>query len=142
MDCSGKLCAQNIIKANKLSTHDEIMEETKTKRPYKRLLHGETKQDRIRSYGKQYAKDGRYKKWRLKSQYGLSIDSFDSMIIGQGNKCAACGRDFGTRGPIIDHDHKSGKVRGIVCHGCNVALGFFRDDKEVVLKLAEYLDRQ
>ena len=61
--------------------------------------------------------------WRDR-RYGLRPGQFDAMVNRQGNECAICRKDMGTgRGRHIDHDHKSGKVRGLLCAGCNTALG-------------------
>jgi hypothetical protein len=81
--------------------------------------------------------------WReadLKRKYSLSLDDFDALIEKQGNRCAACGTpDWGKRGPVVDHDHETGKVRGILCNTCNLVAGLFDDDCERFLRLVEYL---
>lgn len=57
--------------------------------------------------------------------------------------CKACGRDV--QGPrskrgVADHDHVTGVFRGIICNGCNVALGMLGDDPVHLRALAEYLE--
>lgn len=62
-------------------------------------------------------------------------------ILARG--CEVCGSD-GTgakKGLHIDHCHTTNKVRGCLCHFCNIALGNLRDDKTLILKLGEYLDK-
>jgi hypothetical protein len=60
-------------------------------------------------------------------RYGLSTENFQTLWEKQGKKCAICGTPFqleyGKYG--VDHDHKTGKVRGILCMRCNIALGFY-----------------
>ena len=89
------------------------------------------------------------KKARLKLYYGLSLDEADSMLKSQMGLCAnrACGKEislYGKDGKIasaaVDHCHSSGKVRGIVCSRCNLALGYL-DNKNLVLGLTEYLNK-
>jgi hypothetical protein len=74
---------------------------------------------------------------RLRSWYGLSETSFNELLEKQQGVCAICKTaDWGWRGvPHVDHDHTTKKVRGLLCHYCNTALGGFRDS-EVILKSA------
>lgn len=82
------------------------------------------------------------KNWYLHTKYGLTLDAFNSMISGQGGKCASCGSsDWPVKGPVVDHDHETGEVRGILCHFCNAAAGLLSDSPEKLRKLADYLDR-
>lgn len=73
---------------------------------------------------------------------------FDIMLLNQDNKCAICGDDSKNnirRGKIlplfIDHDHKTGKIRGLLCVHCNYALGHFKDDMDKLRKSLEYLEK-
>lgn len=76
----------------------------------------------------------------LQRKYGLTQKEFDDMLSSQGGVCAACGTDdWGARGPSVDHDHKTGKVRGILCLNCNAAAGHLGDCEWRALKLSEYL---
>jgi hypothetical protein len=80
----------------------------------------------------------------LRREYGLSLEAFDAMLIGQGSVCAICGSsDWGHakwQVPCVDHDHNTGEVRGIVCHICNVAIGLLRDNPKIARALADYLE--
>lgn len=72
--------------------------------------------------------------------YGLTQEDFESMKLAQGNKCAICGStDWGRPSPSIDHDHKTGKVRGLLCNRCNRALGLAEDSPLLLIKMAKYL---
>lgn len=83
-------------------------------------------------------------KWsHLKREYGLTKEAYEEMLSTQGGACAICG---GTAigsphgdSLYVDHCHKSGAVRGLLCHRCNAGLGFFKDDPDKVLNAAEYL---
>lgn len=66
--------------------------------------------------------------------YGLAVDDFDRMVIEQCGRCAICEQPM--EKPAIDHDHKTGKVRGLLCGPCNLALGVVEDRLHAV---AEYL---
>ena len=70
---------------------------------------------------------------RLKYNYGLTVDQYAAMLAAQGGGCKICGTNVpgGNAGSFrVDHDHKTGKVRGLLCHRCNVSLGGFGDSKE------------
>jgi hypothetical protein len=78
----------------------------------------------------------------LKIKFGITVAEYDALFLKQDKKCAACGfPPAGTRRPHIDHDHSTGKIRGILCHGCNVALGMLGDMAEKADKLAAYRRR-
>lgn len=81
---------------------------------------------------------GRFRK------YGVTREWHDKQLARQDGKCAnkACGRSEpgGRHGAWhIDHDHATGVVRGLLCNGCNIAIGFTRDDVDVLTGLAAYL---
>jgi hypothetical protein len=79
---------------------------------------------------------------RIFYKYGLTLEAFDSMLAGQGGVCAACGSaEWGPGGPKVDHDHATGKVRGILCSGCNMAAGHAEDGPERLRALADYLEK-
>lgn len=69
-------------------------------------------------------------------RYGITRTRRDRMAIDQGCACACCG-DVARL--VVDHDHKTGKVRALLCNYCNSAIGFLRDDPERAISAAEYL---
>lgn len=74
-------------------------------------------------------------------KYGLTPESFDALLSSQGGVCAICkeGLILG-RDTHVDHDHKTGVVRGVLCSGCNVGLGAFRDDPSRLREAAKYIE--
>ena len=83
---------------------------------------------------------------RALKRYGLDPEQFDELIQKQDGKCAnpGCARKLSIGGrsgssASIDHDHKTGKLRAILCQACNVALGRLREDQSVILGLGAYL---
>lgn len=79
------------------------------------------------------------RKYFLKRRYGITQDDFDRMVETQEGLCAICKKPGGKKPWHVDHDHKTGKVRGILCHHCNTALGNFNDDLEVLQRALDYL---
>lgn len=77
-------------------------------------------------------------------KYGLTLDDYNRMFAEQGGACAVCktkepkGRGV-TRRFAVDHCHTTGKVRGLLCHHCNAALGMVNDNIEILEKLIDYL---
>ena len=77
----------------------------------------------------------------LKRKYGMTIEQYDAMLEAQGGGCLICGR--APRDDIslhVDHDHTTGKIRGILCFCCNNALADFQEDVQLLAKAAAYLD--
>lgn len=102
----------------------------------------------------------RHKKWKqentdhvlklqrnndLKNLYGISQEDYSLLLEKQEYKCAICGATSNKGGMYnkyfcVDHDHISNKVRGLLCHRCNVGLGCFSDKPELVRNALEYLE--
>lgn len=77
-------------------------------------------------------------------KYQLSIGQFNSILEQQNGQCGICGCSLGqTRytQPCVDHYHATGKVRGILCHGCNTALGFFKESPIRLTAALAYLEK-
>lgn len=74
-------------------------------------------------------------------KYGLTQEAFEVLLYKQGGVCAICKKpDWGLRGPHVDHDHVTGRVRGILCKSCNVALGMVKDNLGIARALVVYLE--
>lgn len=77
---------------------------------------------------------------RRSETYGLSRDEL-AALLGQHEVCAICRTDrWGRKGPQVDHDHDTGRVRGILCGNCNQGLGRFNDDPARLHAAAAYLE--
>ena len=77
-----------------------------------------------------------------RTAYGLSVEELDAMLARQGGRCAICRDEPGDRRLGVDHDHATGRVRGLLCPRCNMALGLFRDNADALRAAAGYLERQ
>lgn len=76
---------------------------------------------------------------RRPEKYGLSRDEL-AALLAQHGVCAICGTDaWGFRGPNVDHDHATGRIRGVLCSKCNQALGLLDDNADRLRAAAEYL---
>jgi len=79
------------------------------------------------------------RKYHLKRKYGITIKDFEKMHKSQKGKCLSC-RISGKL--VIDHNHKTGKVRGLLCRSCNQGLGMFQDSIFRLKKAIIYLQRR
>ncbi len=76
--------------------------------------------------------------YHLKRRYGITAEEADAMSEAQGGLCAVCRRAPAVH---VDHDHRTGRVRQLLCFGCNGGLGQFRDDPAVLRAAAGYVER-
>jgi hypothetical protein len=80
----------------------------------------------------------------LKRKYGISLPTYFKMFEDQEGKCKICKVKLNSgiynENGMIDHCHATGKVRGILCHLCNIGLGAFKDNIEVLEKAIQYLN--
>jgi len=85
------------------------------------------------------------RKHHLQSKYGMTIDDYERLRKKQKDRCAVCGGVMKFSGPlyadraVIDHDHESGQVRGILHNRCNLLLGNFKDDVKILRSAIKYL---
>ncbi len=79
----------------------------------------------------------------LKAAHKLTRAQYDELLASQGHGCAICGNSRpGGRGIFhIDHDHVTGKIRGILCASCNLSLGMMKDNTEILKRAIEYLEK-
>ena len=81
-----------------------------------------------------YHKQGKY--LRYERLYGLTHEQYDELLAKQEYACATCRQ----KKPLdVDHDHQTGKVRGLLCRRCNIAIGQFEDDPDLIDRIASYL---
>ena len=82
----------------------------------------------------------------LKSKYGFTLREYNQLFQQQGGCCAICRKPetasnkYGTRVLAVDHDHKTGKVRGLLCDRCNRMVGFAKENTTVLQKAIKYLE--
>lgn len=77
-------------------------------------------------------------------RYGITLEQYDELLEAQDGRCGICGsEDPGVRNKYfcVDHDHETGAVRGLLCHRCNVGIGYLKDDLEIVKKAVQYLSQ-
>lgn len=100
-----------------------------------------------RAYAERKIRDSNYEiKKRLKEQYDLTLEQYDTMFEAQKGVCAICrspetakGNHGNIRRLSVDHNHKTGVVRGLLCSKCNAGIGYFDDDPAILAEAIRYL---
>jgi uncharacterized protein (DUF924 family) len=73
-----------------------------------------------------------------KRRFGMTPDEYAQRLAAQNGVCAVCEGNRSTKALGVDHDHKTGLARGLLCSNCNSALGLMDDNATLIRKLAEY----
>ena len=80
----------------------------------------------------------------LKARYGMTLEQYAAMLAAQGGGCAICGSatSSGCKNSFhVDHNHKTGNVRGILCQRCNTGIGSLREDATILRRAISYLEK-
>ena len=98
-----------------------------------------------RRASQKYSQSGPRHETDLRKRYGIGVADYDALLAKQSGSCAICGatrpyRTGGDRRWNVDHCHATGVVRGLLCNSCNLGIGKFSDDPELLRAAAEYLE--
>lgn len=109
----------------------------------KQRLRSRTKQAKYRALNPVDPAEDRARRRRnhLRRRYGLTPEQKEELFVSQDKQCAICGNPSPTRW-AIDHCHKTGRVRGILCQSCNTGVGLFADNTERLKAAIKYLKAQ
>ena len=78
-------------------------------------------------------------KSKLKAKYGITLEQYDAMVKEQKGVCYICKNENPTRKLNVDHCHKTGKIRRLLCDKCNMTLGLINDSQELLKQFIFYL---
>lgn len=84
--------------------------------------------------------------YALRTTYGITLAEYEAMLTSQGNCCAICKNDKASAKHSrhswrVDHCHATGKVRALLCHNCNIALGLLKESTKTLQSMIDYLNR-
>ena len=96
---------------------------------------------RHRAYEQQTSKLEARRSRHLQKTYGLSAEDWDTMFVNQNGCCAICDTPQTKRKLHTDHEHSTGKVRGLLCTNCNHAIGALKDSPDLLRSAIAYLER-
>lgn len=153
-----KLCSnKNCLLAGILQPHDNFYRQSKKKHEFfsecKKCNNLRSKSyknrnpDKIKKYYDEYrlknaekyaayVKSPQRKNVEFKSRYGITLDQRNEMAISQNQQCKICLRNEKL---VVDHDHKTAKIRGLLCHACNKSIGLIRDNAITAQRMGDYL---
>ena len=105
-----------------------------------KLKYYEDNREHLLNLAKEYQE--RRREQSLKRLYNLTIEQYDEILESQGNGCAVCGKtpEENGRRLNVDHNHKTGEVRGLLCRTCNLLLGYAKDNIITLSRAIEYLE--
>ena len=111
---------------------------------YKKLHYTQNIEKYRESKKRNPVESSRAKSYNIKYHYGLTDDEYSAMVVAHEGKCAICGvspEDYEGRNKwlVLDHDHSTGLARGLLCHRCNMGLGYFKDNPEYLKSAIKYL---
>lgn len=93
------------------------------------------------------AKSVKVRRFVLKAKYNLSEAEYVDIVSSQNFRCPICNCELRFKGPrvsataCVDHCHKTGKVRSVLCNGCNITIGKFQESAPLLRRAAEYLEK-
>jgi len=141
---SGRFCSEKCSRNRPIT--EEIRNKIRDSKLGKTLSEFHRKQISKSLSGKKYP--GRRNKMsdeeKIAKHYKISVEEYRSLVNHHNGKCRLCGRGNSQSGKSIrlcvDHNHKTGKVRGLLCNQCNHAIGLFQDNPKLLRKAADYLE--
>lgn len=117
----------------------------KQKRAEYHAVYYEKNKQKLAAANRKYCAENKekIKATKIKTAYGLSSEDTQQMLVEQGNCCKICYVKFlGGPKPYVDHCHKTGRIRGLLCMQCNMGLGLAKDNSITLGRAIEYLGQQ
>lgn len=136
--CSVKCKTKSYYKNNKKVVNDRC----------KAFVHSDIEKNRARHVAYYNEHKDAVKNRRLKRVYGISLEELRERLKNNGGKCEICrveilenspGRGVDSNAVVIDHNHDTGNVRGLLCSHCNLAIGLLKDNVITVARMLQYL---
>lgn len=137
---SSKVAKWNRITRSRMSDEQKEAERLRQLQPHHKSRRKKYMHDKRAKMSKEERSTEAWKFW-LKSAYGITDEQYVAMLEAQHGKCAICkGHQVEGRRMCVDHCHKTGQIRGLLCDYCNRGLGFFRDSPDRLREAARYAD--
>lgn len=103
--------------------------------------------ERVKRHYWKPGKKAKHRDTQLKHDYGIGVKQYDELFENQNGVCAICRcpetkkNQYGVVRLSVDHNHKTGKVRGLLCMNCNNGLGRMKDSKDILSRASLYLEQ-
>lgn len=129
--------------------HKEYYQRPEVKERRRQLYQKNIKRHRELDRAHYHRTKDRHSELRISRRFGISVEEYRSLCLLQRNLCAICGKPeraihkrYGTPKVLaVDHSHKTGKIRGLLCQNCNNAIGHIHEDISLLEKIRIYLER-
>lgn len=83
------------------------------------------------------------REYHYQNRYGISLEQYEEKLKEQDYSCAICGSKHTSNDRmkrlVVDHNHNTGQVRGLLCHACNVAIGAAKEQEDILMACISYL---
>lgn len=104
---------------------------------------GKRKQCKACDHLYRLANQDEIREYHYQNRYGISLNQYEEKLKEQDYSCAICGSKHTSnermKRLVVDHDHNTGMVRGLLCHSCNVAIGAAKEQEEILMACISYL---
>tara|TARA_Y100000768_G_scaffold282083_1_gene216917 strand:+ start:219 stop:767 length:549 start_codon:yes stop_codon:yes gene_type:complete len=129
---------EKVLESKKKYYQDNKEEQLENKKTYYQDNKEEIKKKNARHYRDNI---DHHRDYHLKRKFGIGLNEYNLLLESQDYACAICGskKPSGRGNFHVDHCHKTGRVRGLLCHYCNTGLGSLRDDPLLLSKALDYL---
>lgn len=139
-DGRAKHCRKCMQEFNRRSYANRTPEQIVRRLEYN-LKYAEKEKERIAAWHRTSKGKKSQRKSQLKAKYNLRVEDYNQALLLQGQKCAICRKEF--EGNLsIDHDHRTGRIRGLLCKKCNSVLGFVDDNVDILKAAIQYLTKE
>jgi hypothetical protein len=122
----------------------EYRNKNKEKIKLKSKKYCDNNKEKINLKTKEYRMNNKEKSktYILKRRYNITLEEYNKLFNKQNGKCAICGKHQSELKKIlsVDHNHETGKIRGLLCYNCNNGLGCFKDNKNILKSAENYLN--
>ncbi len=92
----------------------------------------------MRKWSREYAKSDKFRDSYFRKTYGITLKDYNNLLAKQNNCCAICGNQPDLL--VVDHNHETQQIRGLLCHKCNLILGMCREDLQHFKNFIQYLE--
>jgi hypothetical protein len=121
---------------------------TQIKARQKRWYEANKEKQKVRERARYQEKKDYNTSVRLQSKFGITLDEYNAMLALQRGLCAVCGsepnikdKNGNIRRLAVDHDHKTGKVRQLLCNACNTSIGLVKENVSTLVNMIDYIKK-
>lgn len=140
---------KNYKKLNAYVPTSTLSDKAKASRAARSKRYYDKNAAKIVAYSRKWKQDNKEqakksdKNWQLKRYYGISLEDYNKLLEQQKGCCAICKKNESKfkKGLVVDHDHKTGEVRSLLCPNCNFAIGYAQEDIVILEAMIKYLDK-